>query len=72
VADDESWLVLARGGIDVVLNLGDSPARVPLRDGAPDADLLLTWEPVTVRGGTGGADIDVPAHGVAVLRPHSR
>jgi maltooligosyltrehalose trehalohydrolase len=69
VADDESWLVLGRGGIDVVLNLADSPARVPLRDGAPDADLLLTWEPVTVRGGTGGAWVEVPAHGVAVLRP---
>jgi len=72
VADDESWLVLGRGGIDVVVNLAGSPARVPLRDGAPDADLLLTWEPVTVRGEAAGAVVEVPAHGVAVLRPRTR
>ncbi|MCK6209275.1 malto-oligosyltrehalose trehalohydrolase [Georgenia sp. EYE_87] len=72
LADDDSWLVLGRGGIDVVLNLGSSATRVPLRDGATDADVLLAWEPVTVRGETGGAGVELPAHGVAVLRPSSR
>ncbi|MPV37285.1 malto-oligosyltrehalose trehalohydrolase [Georgenia subflava] len=65
VADDGTWLVLTRGAIDVVLNLAQTPARVPL-EGV--GEVLLEWEPVRGTDGPDGTWADVPGHGVAVLR----
>jgi maltooligosyltrehalose trehalohydrolase len=43
------WLVVHRGGFDVLVNLTGGPARLPCPDGAVPA---LAWGPVTpVRGG---------------------
>jgi maltooligosyltrehalose trehalohydrolase len=57
-----SWLVVTRGGVRVVVNLGDEPTAVPVA-GAGDLGVLAEWEPVEVDGDT----VRVPGRSVAVL-----
>jgi maltooligosyltrehalose trehalohydrolase len=57
-----SWLVVTRGGVRVVVNLGQEPVAVPV-PGAEDLGVLAEWEPVEVDGDT----VRVPARSVAVL-----
>jgi maltooligosyltrehalose trehalohydrolase len=57
-----SWLVVTRGGVRVVANLGEQPASVPVA-GAADMGVLAEWEPVETDADT----VRVPARSVAVL-----
>ncbi len=64
VAHDESWLVVRRGALRLVCNLGRQPVSVPLD--APTAQTVLAFDPVA-RQVTDGT-IDLGGHGVALLR----
>jgi maltooligosyltrehalose trehalohydrolase len=60
-AEDDSWIVLHRGGLRLVCNLSGSPVTVPL-DGTP-GEVLLSWTTPKV-GDTG---VEVPAESFALL-----
>ena len=63
-ADERArWIVLHRGALRVLVNLGDGPVKVPL---AGDADVLLAWAPPRLLDGTA----ELPAESFAVLRCH--
>ena len=64
VADDESWLVVRRGSLRLVCNMGRQPVSVPLD--APTAQTVLAFDPVA-RQVTDGS-IALGGHGVALLR----
>jgi maltooligosyltrehalose trehalohydrolase len=61
-ADDDSWLVLHRGGLRLVCNLGQEPATVPLHGEA--GDVLLSWGDATVAG----TDANVPPESFALVQ----
>ena len=66
--DDERWLVVARGGLRIAVNLSDDARRVPLRA----ADEPTTWVPLltTVDGVVIDADVlNLPPRGAAILAP---
>ncbi|MDH2428073.1 malto-oligosyltrehalose trehalohydrolase [Sphaerisporangium sp. TRM90804] len=56
------WIVLHRGALRVVANLGDTPVTIPF----PPADLLLASTPEITR--TPG--LTLPPTSLAILRPH--
>ncbi|MFC4556509.1 malto-oligosyltrehalose trehalohydrolase [Georgenia faecalis] len=62
VAEDESWLVMDRGSLAVVVNASDAPQDVPVPREA--TEVLLAWEPATA----GGRTVRLPGHGVAIVR----
>jgi len=64
VADDEGWLVVRRGALRLVCNLGRQPVSVPLD--AMTAHTVLAFDPVP-RQVTDGS-IVLGGHGVALLR----
>ncbi|GAA4286067.1 malto-oligosyltrehalose trehalohydrolase [Georgenia daeguensis] len=67
VADDESWLVLARGGIDVVVNLADGATTVPLSTAdAGSPQVLLSWGEAGLTHD--GTSLTLQGPGVAVVR----
>ncbi len=57
-----SWLVVRRGGVRVVVNLGEAPTTVPV-PGAGELGVLAAWEPVTVEADA----VRMPARSVVVL-----
>ena len=75
-----TWLVVSRGRLRVVCNLGDEVALVPLgasgasgaskagngEDAEPVAEVVLAWDDATTR--VEGSAVRLDAHGVAVLR----
>lgn len=66
VTHDAGVVVVLRGTVRVLVNLGADPAEVPLEDPAPE--VLAAWEPVTVADGR----VRVPGRSVAVLRPTTK
>jgi len=64
VADDESWLVVRRGALRLVCNLGRKTVSVPLD--AMTAQTVLAFDPVARQVSDGSIDLD--GHGVALLR----
>jgi maltooligosyltrehalose trehalohydrolase len=62
--DDERWLVLERDGFEVIVNLGETPRAVPVRDTPGRSVLLASGGPVTVTSAT----VIVPAGAVAITR----
>ena len=66
--DDERWMVVARGGLRIAVNLSDDSRRVPLRA----VDGPTTWVPLlaTVDGVVVDADVlKLPPRGAAILAP---
>jgi maltooligosyltrehalose trehalohydrolase len=67
VADDESWLVIRRGGLDVVLALADGVTAVPLPTAdAAAPDVVLSW--AETRVADDGTSLTMQGPGVAVVR----
>lgn len=60
----ESWFVVHRGGVAIVVNLAADEQVLPLV-GADRRGILLAWEPPTL----GCDDVGLPGHAVAVLGP---
>lgn len=68
VADDESWLVVRRGSLQLACNLLNRPSSVPL-DAPVDAaasEVVLAFDPATTATTLGA--VGLGAHGVALLR----
>lgn len=64
-SEDPAWLVMYRGGVAVVINLGREPQDVPMRKGFADADLLFA----TFDGAeAAGERLKLPASAAVVLR----
>jgi maltooligosyltrehalose trehalohydrolase len=61
---DESWFVLHRGGVAVVVNLAAHERTIPLAD-ADQRDVLLAWEAAAL----GPDTVTLPGHDVVVLGP---
>jgi len=61
---DQTWFVMHRGDVAVVVNLSAERTAVPLGDAARRA-VLLAWEPVDLVA----AAVELPGHCVAVLGP---
>ena len=67
---DRGWLVMTRGAIRVVCNLGAGSVEVPLRDGEGGLRLELAWDEANTK--LDGNGVQLPGHGVAVLRAGKR
>ena len=63
--EDGGWLVVHRGALDVVVNLADAAAAVPVAGLAAGAQVVLAWDADAAV--TDGA-VQLPAHSVAVVR----
>jgi maltooligosyltrehalose trehalohydrolase len=61
-SEEGRWIVVHRGALRVAANLGDFSVAVPL---APGTVLLASDPKVSMTG----ADITLPAHSLAVVRP---
>ena len=64
-SDEAGWLVVSRGRLRVVGNLGVAPTLVPVGDAAA-AELVLAWDAASTRHTSSG--VELGGHGVAVLR----
>jgi maltooligosyltrehalose trehalohydrolase len=60
--EDARWLLLDRSGVQIAVNLGDAPVRIPLRVAA--TEVLLATVPTAVLD---GADAALPPHSALVL-----
>jgi len=64
VTTGPDWLVIHRGGLDVLVNLGAQPAVLPA---SPDAQVLLAWSGGTAAEPVAGG-LRVPPDSAAVVR----
>jgi maltooligosyltrehalose trehalohydrolase len=62
--DEDRWLVMRRGGVCTVANLGEAEQTVPVP--ARISSVLLAWDPAATAVADQG--LRLPRHGVAVVR----
>jgi maltooligosyltrehalose trehalohydrolase len=64
--EDARWMVLHRGQLSVLVNLGDRPVTIPMV--TRDSEVLLAWSPPQLSPHAA----DIPAQSFAILRPTPR
>ena len=63
INEEERWVVLRRGALSVLANLGETEARMP----APPGRVILAYPPADASAE--GPTVIVPGHSVMVIAP---